>query len=360
MSPPIDHYFPLPPLTYPDYASDMLKGIIDATHAAVQANVDNLGAGTPSRAPKFVKLLRDNKIIDDQNQSIATTNHNETVATLKNIEASMEENDAGVDSSTYGAYTVAGDAYEDIEKAVKQLQGTINDAKTTPGPTEDPVTHKIYWPESVEGPLRTACATTAAKVEHRMLDADADIRRHADHIRKSAPDNPTSSGYGGVTAPLTTPWSGHSYIPPADASTIDKIKGFAENELGVTEIGTNHVNRPYNIDDAWCASFATWVWQQSGINVDWSNKNYVPSVWSDAASKGLADSSMSSARPGDLVVFGGQNHIGVVVARNGNTITTIEGNSGDAVRQHTYDLSSGNFTGVIHPPATSNKTPVAV
>lgn len=351
MSPTIDHYRIIPSLTVPGYASDTLKGIVDATHAAVQASVDNLGAGTPSRAPKFVKLLRDKNLIDDKNQSIATTNHNETVSMLHGIEASMEDNDEGVDSSTYGTYSVAGDTYDDIEKAVKQLQGTIDDAKKTFEPLTD-TTGKQYWPESVEGPLRTACASTAATVEQRMLDAATDIQRHADHINNSAPENPTSSYYGGTATPLTTAWSGHSFVPPADASTIDKIKGFAENELGVAEIGTNHVNRPYNIDDAWCASFATWVWKQSGIDVDWSNKNYVPSVWSDAAGKGLADSNMGSARPGDLVVFAGQHHIGVVVARNGNTITTIEGNSGDAVRQHTYNISSGNFTGVVHPPAS--------
>ncbi|MET8875123.1 CHAP domain-containing protein [Nocardia sp. NPDC004604] len=359
MSPTVDHYRIIPSLTVPGYASDMLKGIVRATHAAVQANVDRLGAGTPSRAPKFVKLLRDKNLIDDKNQSIATTNHNEAVSALQDIEASMEDNDEGVDSSTYGTYSVAGDAYDDIEKAVKQLQGTLDDAKKTFEPLNDATTGKQYWPESVEGPLRTACASTAATVEQRMCDAAIDIQRHADHIYNSLPDNPTSGYYGGTTTALTTAWAGHSYVPPADASTIEKIKGFAENELGVTEIGTNHVNRPYNIDDAWCASFATWVWKKSGINVDWSNKNYVPSVWSDAASKGLADSNMASARPGDLIVFAGQNHIGVVVARNGNTITTIEGNSGDAVRQHTYDISSGKFTGVVHPPASS-KTAVAV
>ncbi|WP_062981818.1 CHAP domain-containing protein [Nocardia anaemiae] len=356
MSPTVDHYRIIPELTVPDYASDFLKGVVSATHTAVQVNVDNLGAGTPSRAPKFVKLLRDKNIIDDKNQSVATTNHNETVSALREIEASMDANDEGVDSSTYGTYSVAGDAYVDIERAVKQLRGTLEDAKQAPGPSYD-AAGKAYWPESVEGPLRTACAATAATVEQRMRDAATDIQRHADHIDNSAPDNPVSSGYGGTTAPLTTPWSGHSFVPPADASTIDKIKGFAANELGVAETGTNHVNRPYNIDDAWCASFATWVWKQSGIDVDWSNKNYVPSVWSDAANRGWADSDMSSARPGDLVVFGGQHHIGVVVARDGNTITTIEGNSGDAVRQHTYNLSGGNFTGVIHPPA---KTPANV
>ncbi|MBF6174940.1 CHAP domain-containing protein [Nocardia blacklockiae] len=347
----VDHYRVVPEFVLPPFASGTLRGIVNATHAAIQANVDNLGAGTPFKGPQFVKLLREKGLIDDQNESIATTNHNDMVTTLQGIETQMETNDEGVDSSSYGAYTAAGDAYTDIDAAVKDLQGTIDDSVKKFPASVNKDTGAEFWPWSVEGPLCTACATAAAKVEQRMQQASTDIQQHARHIDYSAPGNPIPRAYGGTTAPITQAWSGTSYVPPADAGTIDKIKGFAANELGVTEQGTNHVNRPYNINDAWCASFATWVWKQSGIDVDWTNKNYVPSVWSDAAKQGLADSNMSAARPGDLVVFGGQHHIGVVVARDGNTITTIEGNSGDAVRQHTYNISGGNFAGVIHPPA---------
>ncbi|WP_062991055.1 DUF4226 domain-containing protein [Nocardia anaemiae] len=135
------------------------------------------------------------------------------------------------------------------------------------------------------------------------------------------------------------------------SSSIDNVLNLAQQELGLgvhETNGNNHVNRPYNIDGPWCAAFATWVWQQAGIHVNWSGKNYVPTVWSDAQRMGLAGNA-STARPGDLIVFPGQKHIGLVVARNGNTITTIEGNSGDAVRQHTYSSPAG-FVGVVHPP----------
>ncbi|MBB5915196.1 hypothetical protein BJY24_004063 [Nocardia transvalensis] len=348
---PVDHYHVVPELTLPGYASGSLRAIVNATHTAIQANVDNLGAGTPSKAPKFVKALRDNGIIDGQNKSVAVTSHDDAAAKLRGIEDTMEQNDEGVDASSYGAYLVAGNTYTDIEDAVTRLQGTIDDAAKSPGPSTYPDGTQ-YWPESVEGPLRTACATAATTVEDRMSTASYDIRRHANHIDHSAPDNPTSGNFGGTTTPLTSAWSGRSYEPPAGAGTIEMIKGFAEKELGVTETGNNHVNRPYNINDAWCASFATWVWDQSDIHVKWTNKNYVPSVWSDAIRKGWADSNMGAARPGDLVVFGGQHHIGVVVARNGDTITTIEGNSGDAVRKHTYNIRGGNFTGVVHPPSS--------
>lgn len=141
---------------------------------------------------------------------------------------------------------------------------------------------------------------------------------------------------------------------PTGSTAIDAAIRVARGEVGVREYGVNHVQRPYNIDDAWCASFATWAWQQAGIHVRWSNKNYVPSVWSDATRMGLA-ARPSDARPGDLIVFPGQRHVGLVVARHGNTITTVEGNttgggmSGEGVRQKTHSLSDG-FVGVVHPP----------
>ena len=356
---PTDHYWVVPKIEdlLPAYASPMLKAIVATTRSAIQVNIDNLGAGTPSQAPKFIKMLRDNNLIDANNRATSTDDHNATVQSLTKMKTTLDDNDGNVDSSTFGTYSAAGSANKNIQDAVKRLKHTISDTIRTHGPTVNRDTGEEFWPESVEGPLRTACATAAADVEDTIQTASTDIREHADHITGSRPDNPTPVGYGGTPAPLATPWSGHNYVPPTDASTLQKIEGFARNELGVTEGPNNHVNRPYNIDDAWCSSFATWVWKKSGIDVSWTNKNLVSAVWSDAVNHKLADN-ISGARAGDLVVFGGQNHIGVIVARNGNTITTIEGNSGDAVRQHTYNLSSSNFTGVVHPPADA-RVPVS-
>ncbi|MEV5649472.1 CHAP domain-containing protein [Nocardia sp. NPDC052254] len=349
---PTDHYWVVPEFHLPGYASKTLKKAVATTRSAIQVNVDNLGAGTPALAPKFIQMLREHNLIDKNNHATSITAHNDAVESLTSIKTELDDNDGKVDSSTFGTYSAAGKANEQIKEAITELQDTISAATRTHGPSVHRDTGEQYWPESVEGPLRTACATASASVEKTIQTAHTDIRKHADHITGSLPSNPTSDGYGGTTAPLTTPWRGHNYVPPTDADTLEKIKGFATNELGVSEGPNNHVNRPYNIDDAWCSSFATWVWKKSGIHVDWKNPNLVSSVWSDAVNHNppLADN-ISGARAGDLVIFGGQNHIGVIVARDGNTITTIEGNSGDAVRQHTYNLSGSNFTGVVHPPA---------
>ncbi|WP_330232519.1 DUF4226 domain-containing protein [Nocardia sp. NBC_00508] len=150
--------------------------------------------------------------------------------------------------------------------------------------------------------------------------------------------------------------AGKNYRPGGNRNTAGASSAtqraiqIAAGELGVSEYAQNRVNRPYNINDAWCASFATWAWSQAGINVPWSNKNHVRSIWSDAQRMRLADSSYN-ARAGDLVILNGGEHIGMVVARTGNTITTIEGNSSDAVRQRTYYLGTSGMVGVVHPPS---------
>ncbi|MGK8553110.1 DUF4226 domain-containing protein [Nocardia gipuzkoensis] len=147
--------------------------------------------------------------------------------------------------------------------------------------------------------------------------------------------------------------AGKNYKPRGNtagmSSAVQRAIQIAAGELGVREYAQNRVNRPYNINDAWCASFATWAWSQAGINVPWTNKNAVLSIWSDAQRMGLADRS-SGARPGDLVILNGGGHVGMVVARNGNTITTIEGNSSDAVQQRTYNVGASGMVGVVHPP----------
>jgi cell wall-associated NlpC family hydrolase len=89
-----------------------------------------------------------------------------------------------------------------------------------------------------------------------------------------------------------------------------------------------------------------WSHSEKGLGIS------VPSIWSDAQHMGLA-ASVSSAQPGDLIIFPNESHVGIVASRNGNTITTVEGNSGNAVRSHTYNLGQEGFVGVVHPPASS-------
>lgn len=69
---------------------------------------------------------------------------------------------------------------------------------------------------------------------------------------------------------------------------------------------------------------------------------------------GLA-ANAANAQPGDMIIFdwqgdGNPDHVGIVESVNGNSITTIEGNSSDAIRRNNYRVGTSSLVGVVKPP----------
>lgn len=122
---------------------------------------------------------------------------------------------------------------------------------------------------------------------------------------------------------------------------------------------------------AWCNVFVSYVLQHCGVN--FQKTAYVPAAesWMDAHYKWVK---MSEAQPGDVIIFcwsgegnntgrGSRDHIGFLIANNGNgTFTTIEGNtSGSRVAIRTR--SAKNIRKIFRPtydgasaPSTSAPT----
>ncbi len=81
----------------------------------------------------------------------------------------------------------------------------------------------------------------------------------------------------------------------------------------------------------WCAYFSSWVTRQAGVPIgaDGLGDGYVPRIraWARKARVLFA-----TPRPGDLITF--PQHMGIVESLQPNgLVTTIEGNTGDAVRR---------------------------
>ena len=87
----------------------------------------------------------------------------------------------------------------------------------------------------------------------------------------------------------------------------------------------------------WCAYFASWAAAQAGVPLGDHGQGLgsVDQIRSWASSTGRLISGDTVPQPGDLILFG-SDHVGIVegVAADG-TITTVEGNSGDAVSRRT-------------------------
>ena len=102
----------------------------------------------------------------------------------------------------------------------------------------------------------------------------------------------------------------------------------------------------------WCACFVSWCADQAGLiqngtvpkfslctaGVDWFQEQ---GKWQGAG---------SVPSPGMIIFFdwdhdGASDHVGIVESCDGTTVHTIEGNSGDAVRQNSYTVNSQSILG---------------
>ena len=102
----------------------------------------------------------------------------------------------------------------------------------------------------------------------------------------------------------------------------------------------------------WCACFVSWCADQAGL----IQKEVVPKfsvctegvAWFQA--KGKWQSGGSVPTPGTIIFFdwdhdGASDHVGIVESCDGTTVHTIEGNSGDAVKQNSYTVNSQSILG---------------
>ncbi|MER7178878.1 peptidoglycan-binding protein [Streptomyces hyaluromycini] len=167
----------------------------------------------------------------------------------------------------------------------------------------------------------------------------------------------------GIAGPDTMKSMGITRVVPGCHTTSalrTKIVRIAKSQIGVTESGGKCVpGKPYSICADWCAAFATWVWRDAGIRIPFMKS--VPSVydWAVAHGKWVGTSRLSTARPGDLIIFGRAGyryHIGVVDHVSGHTVRVISGNTANpngsgriGVYGKTYTLSSSVFYGLVRP-----------
>lgn len=113
----------------------------------------------------------------------------------------------------------------------------------------------------------------------------------------------------------------------------------------------------------WCAGFASTcllealATAQDDHQAEWEKIGSLScdTLWARLTARGWTwrNSAGEPAEPGDLVFFGAStdlNHVGLVLALEGRTLRTIEGNAGDRVRRRSYDLSFPRLHGFARVP----------
>ena len=177
---------------------------------------------------------------------------------------------------------------------------------------------------------------------------------------------------------LSTALAGPQPVAGAPAGTTTGTAGpqgqliarLAAQELGVREDppGSNNGTRiaEYRTATAnagvgpWCSYFTSWVAAQAGVPIGptGQGEGWVPNVesWGKQTGRWVPSGSETPPQAGDLVVFdrngdGLTDHIGVVSGvRPDGGISTVEGNSSDAVSARTY--GRGEWAGIVRllPP----------
>ncbi|SDZ52894.1 CHAP domain-containing protein [Asanoa ishikariensis] len=160
---------------------------------------------------------------------------------------------------------------------------------------------------------------------------------------------------------------GSTSVSGMRATVVDKARAEAANPAHNREIGGTDCNfystalgvgpRCANgwIGQAWCADFAKWIWGQSGARTNGLDAGAVSfsrySTWrSDTSFPNLA-----GVQPGDVVGWrfhtgdSRNDHVGVVVAVSGDTITTVDGNFSNMVKANTFNRTHAEISGYASP-----------
>ncbi|ANZ40867.1 hypothetical protein BBK82_37670 [Lentzea guizhouensis] len=199
-----------------------------------------------------------------------------------------------------------------------------------------------YTRESVRNVRQVKAELEEAKRELRALERKIEDDGIADP-RVAKRGGGARGGAGGATKP--------------SGAKVRKIVTAARGEIGTRESPPGSNRNPYGPTTYWCSSFATAMWRKAGVDIPILPFTGDVYRWGQRNGKAYGNGDLKqNVRPGDVLLFGTgpqspstSKHIGIVEKVDGNTVTLIEGNSGDQVRRNTHQLSSTKFYGGVHP-----------
>jgi hypothetical protein len=131
-----------------------------------------------------------------------------------------------------------------------------------------------------------------------------------------------------------------SFAHPGPTSSVGAAVVAAAASQIEGDPDTGYFCNPYGPCEAWCALFATWVWEQAGVSVP--RYGFVGDVYDWSATYTGVISASSIPAPGDAVFYGtgpwstaSAPHMGIVAqVWPDGAIITVEGDSGPAPEGH--------------------------
>ncbi|MBP8594710.1 MAG: CHAP domain-containing protein [Ruminococcus sp.] len=147
-------------------------------------------------------------------------------------------------------------------------------------------------------------------------------------------------------------------------SQLGYHEGSNANDLSGNSTGSGNFaeygKRAGNVSMGWCAAFVSWCADQARVPSSIIKRQYTADNITKQSKTGLFGGTFKAygtyiPKPGDIVYWdtneplnNNSDHVEIVVAVSGSTITSIGGNSSEKVKTHTVDLSSSDGFSYFH------------
>src|SRR3954469_10511806 len=173
----------------------------------------------------------------------------------------------------------------------------------------------------------------------------------------TAPPPASGGGFASALAAASSPANADPSVTP-DGSAAGRLVTAAESQVGQAEAPPGSNDGPAiatyrsavagaQAGQPWCAYFVSWAAAQAGTPLGDTGAviGSVSEITSWAQRTGTFLPAGSTPQPGDLILFGTE-HVGLVESVNlDGSLTTIEGNSSDAVSR--VNRMPGEATGFV-------------
>lgn len=202
----------------------------------------------------------------------------------------------------------------------------------------------LGWAKNGETAGTTGGARRAEAIQIQLVVKDAPVDREGDAYKKL---NQTGNEDKAEKV-IAVAKSQVGYLGKKSPSNLDD---FTANSGGKYTKYARDMGKPNGED--WCTTFVIWCMQKAGISSDvYSTSLSVPTMRDWFAARGLFKlKGTYTPKPGDLVFFWGQTtvgHVGIVVAVSGNSVTTVEGNTGNSQVKMYYNRGAIYGYGIVN------------
>lgn len=142
-----------------------------------------------------------------------------------------------------------------------------------------------------------------------------------------------SNSSDGYTSRISDNYNHNYFSSDGSCSSVEEFLEIPRKEIGVTEnpkdSNKTKYGEWYQMNGVpWCMIFVQWCFSQAGLPLEFRSASCVETL--DWWQENHPDKVTGQPKPGDIMIqvkSGGKGHTGIVERVNGNSVTTIEGNT---------------------------------